>query len=56
MKAIKFFIKLICQTIVGIFITNVAFLAATIKAAINCYPNNAEVNVSISYGGSKKDA
>lgn len=38
------------QTIFGFFAVNILFFVATIKAAINGYPNHAEVKIDIKYG------
>lgn len=50
MKVLSFVVRLLMQTIVGIVVINIYYLIATIKAAINCYPGVAKVDVNISYG------
>lgn len=50
MKTIEFIFSLVAQTIFGFFAVNILFFVATIKAAINGYPNHAEVKIDIKYG------
>lgn len=51
MKTVKFIFLLLIQTVVGLISINIFFLVATIKGAINGYPDNAQVKVDIRFGG-----
>ena len=50
MKIVKFIWKLLLQMVVGIVSINILFFVATIRAAINGYPDVAKVKVDIKYG------